>query len=65
MRGLNDAVRDYFGIGERVRGVQERVAGARDLLDAIHEHLNSHAVERIRIIIIWYGHCISLVGTRS
>ena len=53
LRGLYDAVRSYFEIGERVWGVEERVAGARDLLDAIHEHLNGSAMERITIIIIW------------
>ncbi|KZV76442.1 DUF155-domain-containing protein [Peniophora sp. CONT] len=64
LRGLYDAVREYFEIGERVRGVEERVAGARDLLDAIHEHLNSHAMERITIIIIWLivAACLVEVG---
>ncbi|KAI0322853.1 hypothetical protein OF83DRAFT_1090917 [Amylostereum chailletii] len=53
LRGLYDAVREYFEIGERVRGVEERVSGARDLLDAIHDHLNNNAMERITWIIIW------------
>ncbi|KAI0032875.1 hypothetical protein K488DRAFT_48984 [Vararia minispora EC-137] len=53
LQGLYDAVREYFEIGERVRGVEERVAGARGLLDAIHDHLNNHAMERITWVIIW------------
>ena len=32
LRGLYDAVREYFEIGGRVRGVEERVAAARDLV---------------------------------
>ncbi|VDB98558.1 unnamed protein product [Peniophora sp. CBMAI 1063] len=64
LRGLYDAVREYFEIGERVRGVEERVAGARDLLDAIDEHLNGSAMERITIIIIWLivAACLVEVG---
>ncbi|KAH9962872.1 hypothetical protein BC827DRAFT_1129567 [Russula dissimulans] len=52
MHGLYDAGRAYFEIGERVQALNERISGARDLLDAIHEHLNNVAMERITWIII-------------
>ena len=32
LRGLYDGVREYFEIGQRVRSVEERVAGARGLV---------------------------------
>jgi len=52
MHGLYDAGRAYFEVGERVQALNERISGARDLLDAIHEHLNNVAMERITWIII-------------
>ncbi|KAA1472562.1 DUF155-domain-containing protein [Dentipellis sp. KUC8613] len=52
-RAVYDRVREYFEIGERVEGLNERITGANDLLDAIHDHLNNNAMERITWIIIW------------
>ncbi|KAH9074186.1 DUF155-domain-containing protein [Lactarius deliciosus] len=52
LRALYEAGRAYFEIAERVEGLNERIGGANDLLDAIHEHLNSNAMERITWIII-------------
>ncbi|KAH9039201.1 DUF155-domain-containing protein [Lactarius hengduanensis] len=52
LRALYEAGRAYFEIAERVEGLNERISGANDLLDAIHEHLNSNAMERITWIII-------------
>lgn len=53
LRGLYDAVREYFEIGQRVSSLNEKLVGANDLLDAIHDHLNNNAMERITWIIIW------------
>ncbi|THH19135.1 hypothetical protein EW146_g1999 [Bondarzewia mesenterica] len=53
LRGLYDAVRGYLEIGDRVRNLNEKLVGANDLLDAIHDHLNNNAMERITWIIIW------------
>ncbi|KAI0066852.1 DUF155-domain-containing protein [Artomyces pyxidatus] len=53
LRGLYDAVRAYFEIGERVNGLSERIGGASELLDTIHDNLNNNAMERITWIIIW------------
>jgi uncharacterized Rmd1/YagE family protein len=52
LHALYDAGRAYFEIGERVEGLNERISGANDLLDAIHQHLNNSAMERITWIII-------------
>ncbi|KAI0252480.1 hypothetical protein BJV78DRAFT_1200931 [Lactifluus subvellereus] len=52
LHSLYEAGRAYFEIGERVEGLTERISGASDLLDAIHEHLNNNAMERITWIII-------------
>lgn len=53
LRGLYDGVREYFEIGQRVSSLNEKLVGANDLLDAIHDHLNNSAMERITWIIIW------------
>ncbi|KAH8103105.1 hypothetical protein BXZ70DRAFT_928147 [Cristinia sonorae] len=53
LRALYDAVRDYMEIGQRVGVLNEKLAVAEDLLGAIHDHLNSNAMERITWIIIW------------
>ncbi|KAI0087339.1 hypothetical protein BDY19DRAFT_893087 [Irpex rosettiformis] len=53
MRALYDAVRDYMEIGVRVGVLNEKLAVAEDLLDAIHDHLNTNAMDRITWIIIW------------
>ncbi|TFY63326.1 hypothetical protein EVG20_g6356 [Dentipellis fragilis] len=52
-RAVYDRVREYFEIGERVQALNERITGANDLLDAIHDHLNNKSMERITWIIIW------------
>jgi len=53
LKGLYDAVRDYMEIGPRVQVLNEKLAVVGDLLDAIHDHLNNNAMERITWIIIW------------
>lgn len=53
LKGLYDAVRDYMEIGPRVEVLNEKLAVVGDLLDAIHDHLNNNAMERITWIIIW------------
>ncbi|KDQ58708.1 hypothetical protein JAAARDRAFT_176772 [Jaapia argillacea MUCL 33604] len=53
MRGLYDAVRGYMELGGRVGVLNEKLGVASDLLDAIHDHLNNSAMERITWIIIW------------
>jgi len=53
LKGLYDAVREYMEIGPRVHVLNEKLAVVGDLLDAIHDHLNNNAMERITWIIIW------------
>ncbi|CDO70365.1 hypothetical protein BN946_scf184999.g5 [Trametes cinnabarina] len=54
LKALYDAVRDYMEIGPRVQVLNEKIAVAEDLqLSAIHDHLNSNAMDRITWIIIW------------
>ncbi|KAI0072925.1 DUF155-domain-containing protein [Panus rudis PR-1116 ss-1] len=53
LRALYDAVREYMEIGPRVEVLNDKLAVAESLLDAIHDHLNNNAMERITWIIIW------------
>ncbi|OSD01507.1 DUF155-domain-containing protein [Trametes coccinea BRFM310] len=53
LKALYDAVREYMEIGPRVQVLNEKIAVAEDLLSAIHDHLNSNAMDRITWIIIW------------
>jgi len=53
LKGLYDAVREYLEISPRVGVLNERLSVASDLLDIIHEHVNSGAMDRITWIIIW------------
>ncbi|EIN08273.1 DUF155-domain-containing protein [Punctularia strigosozonata HHB-11173 SS5] len=53
LKDLYDAVREYMEIGSRVEALNEKIGVASDLLDAIHDHLNNSAMERITWIIIW------------
>ncbi|KAI0346468.1 DUF155-domain-containing protein [Trametopsis cervina] len=53
LRALYDAVRDYMEISVRVGVLNEKLAVAGDLLDYIHDHLNTNAMDRITWIIIW------------
>ncbi|EPT00621.1 hypothetical protein FOMPIDRAFT_1023730 [Fomitopsis schrenkii] len=53
LKALYDAVREYMEIGGRVQVLNEKLAVAEDLLQAIHDHLNNNAMERITWIIIW------------
>ncbi|KAF9653491.1 DUF155-domain-containing protein, partial [Thelephora ganbajun] len=53
LKGLYDAVREYMEIGPRVHVLNEKLAVVSDLLDAIHDHLNNNAMERITWVIIW------------
>ncbi|TFK21139.1 DUF155-domain-containing protein [Coprinopsis marcescibilis] len=53
LKDLYDAVREYFEIGPRVESLNEKIGVASDFLDAIHDHLNDNAMERITRIIIW------------
>ncbi|KAG0696598.1 hypothetical protein DFH29DRAFT_950404 [Suillus ampliporus] len=51
--GLYEAVREYMEIGERVQVLNEKLGMASEFLDAIHDHLNNTAMERISWIVIW------------
>ncbi|GJE96559.1 DUF155-domain-containing protein [Phanerochaete sordida] len=64
LRALYDAVRDYMEIGVRVGVLNEKLAVAEDLLGAIHDHLNTNAMDRITWIIIWLivAACLVEVG---
>lgn len=53
LRDLYDAVRAYMEIKPRVQVLNEKLAVASDFLDAIHDHLNNSAMERITWIVIW------------
>ncbi|KAF9269568.1 DUF155-domain-containing protein [Marasmius fiardii PR-910] len=53
LKKLYDAVREYMEIGPRVQVLNEKLIMASDFLDAIHDHLNNSAMERITWIIIW------------
>ncbi|KAF9563200.1 DUF155-domain-containing protein [Agrocybe pediades] len=53
LKDLYDAVREYMEIRPRVQVLNEKLGVAGDFLDAIHDHLNSNAMERITWIIIW------------
>ncbi|KIJ28176.1 hypothetical protein M422DRAFT_76855 [Sphaerobolus stellatus SS14] len=53
LKGLYDAVREYLEIGPRVNVLNERLSVANDLLDLIHDHVNSGKMDRITWIIIW------------
>ncbi|KAI3618258.1 hypothetical protein WG66_005724 [Moniliophthora roreri] len=53
LKELYDAVREYMEIGPRVHVLNEKLVTASDFLDAIHDHLNNSAMERITWIIIW------------
>ncbi|OJT14027.1 Sporulation protein RMD8 [Trametes pubescens] len=53
LKALYDAVREYMEIGPRVQVMNEKIAVAEDLLSAIHDHLNTNAMDRITWIIIW------------
>ncbi|CAK5267795.1 unnamed protein product [Mycena citricolor] len=53
LKELYDAVREYMEIKGRVQGLNEKLGVASSFLDAIHDHLNNFAMERITWIIIW------------
>ncbi|KAF8625262.1 hypothetical protein AX15_005474 [Amanita polypyramis BW_CC] len=53
LKSLYDAVREYMEIKPRVQVLNEKLAVASDFLDAIHDHLNNSAMERITWIVIW------------
>ncbi|PBK79902.1 DUF155-domain-containing protein [Armillaria gallica] len=53
LKELYDAVREYMEIKGRVQVLNEKLGIASDFLDAIHEHLNNSAMERITWIVIW------------
>ncbi|KAH9855362.1 DUF155-domain-containing protein [Lenzites betulinus] len=53
LKALYDAVREYMEIGPRVQVLNEKIAVTEDLLGAIHDHLNTNAMDRITWIIIW------------
>lgn len=50
---LYDAVREYMEIDERVKVLNEKLGITSGFLDAIHDHLNNSAMERITWIVIW------------
>jgi uncharacterized Rmd1/YagE family protein len=52
LKELYDAVRDYMEIKGRVQVLNDRLSVASDFLEAIHDHLNNSAMERITWIII-------------
>jgi len=51
--GLYESVREYMEVEGRVRALNEKLLVASDFLDAIHDHLNNSAMERITWIVIW------------
>ncbi|KAG2357335.1 hypothetical protein BDR07DRAFT_1453124 [Suillus spraguei] len=53
--GLYEAVREYMEIGERVQVLNEKLGMASEFLDAIHDHLNNNAMERIT----WIGEVLA------
>ncbi|KJA15606.1 hypothetical protein HYPSUDRAFT_48243 [Hypholoma sublateritium FD-334 SS-4] len=53
LKELYDAVREYMEIRPRVQVLNEKLGVASDFLDAIHDHLNNSAMERITWIVIW------------
>ncbi|KAL1743533.1 hypothetical protein HDZ31DRAFT_40748 [Schizophyllum fasciatum] len=53
LKELYDAVREYMEIGPRVQVINEKLMMASDFLDAIHDHLNNSAMDRITWIVIW------------
>ncbi|XP_006463387.1 hypothetical protein AGABI2DRAFT_179752 [Agaricus bisporus var. bisporus H97] len=53
LKDLYDAVREYMEIGPRVQVLNEKLGVASGFLDAIHDHLNNSAMERITWIVIW------------
>ncbi|GJJ15049.1 hypothetical protein Clacol_009324 [Clathrus columnatus] len=53
LKGLYDAVREYLEISPRVHVLNERLGVANELLDIIHDHVNTGAMDRITWIIIW------------
>ncbi|KAJ3571952.1 hypothetical protein NP233_g3422 [Leucocoprinus birnbaumii] len=50
---LYDAVREYMEIAGRVESLNEKLGVASEFLDAIHDHLNNSAMDRITWIVIW------------
>ncbi|EGN92866.1 hypothetical protein SERLA73DRAFT_146477 [Serpula lacrymans var. lacrymans S7.3] len=53
LKDLYDAVREYMEIPGRVQVLNEKLGVASEFLDAIHDHLNNNAMERITWIVIW------------
>jgi len=53
LKGLYDACREYFEIDQRVQVLNEKLSVASDLLDLIHDHLNTGAMDKITWIVIW------------
>ncbi|KAF9007662.1 DUF155-domain-containing protein, partial [Hymenopellis radicata] len=53
LKELYDAVREYMELKGRVQVLNEKLGVASDFLDAIHDHLNNSAMERITWIVIW------------
>jgi uncharacterized Rmd1/YagE family protein len=53
LKHLYAAVREYMEISGRVQVLNEKLVLASGFLDAIHDHLNNSAMERITWIIIW------------
>ncbi|GAW03537.1 DUF155-domain-containing protein [Lentinula edodes] len=53
LKELYDAVREYMEISGRVQVLNEKLGTASDFLEAIHDHLNNSAMERITWIVIW------------
>ncbi|KAJ6624942.1 hypothetical protein B0H10DRAFT_2004939 [Mycena sp. CBHHK59/15] len=53
LKELYDAVREYMEIKGRVQVLNEKLGVVSDFLDAIHDHLNNSAMERITWIVIW------------
>jgi len=53
LEALYNAVREYMEIKARAQVLNEKLGVTSDFLDAIHDHLNDSAMERITYIIIW------------
>lgn len=52
LKALYDAIREYLEIDQRVENLNERLAVGNDLLEVIHDHIGSQAMNQITWIII-------------
>lgn len=53
LKALYDAIREYLEIEQRVQNLNERLAVGNDLLEVIHDHIGSQAMDNKTVIIIY------------